>query len=516
MTEHLRTRRPPAAPADAGGRHLKSLARGGGLNLIGAVCNQVSLFTVMAVLAQRLGSGDVGRYAESYALLSLLGLLSLAGFRAGMTRFVAIHLADDDPARLRGTVRLGLVLTVAASSTIGIALALGAGWLASVFRDPQLATGIRLVGLTLPAATFSDAALAATQGWRTQRPFTFIGRIFEPVLRLVLTVALLGVGAGLAGALWAVVIGAWAAAGLAARSLHVLMRSTPRVARIYPVRAIFSFSMVSWVSALAATGLIWADTLLLGRFTTAADVGVYNVATRLVMLAVFVMAPINAAFAPHMAHLHHTEQAPELARTYGSATSWILRLSMPAFVLLVAFPGELLRFFGPDFRTGATVTVILSLGQLVSAAAGPCGTVLSMSGRVGLNMADNVGVLVANVGLNLWLIPQYGAVGAAVAWSASLVAVNLVKLAQVRLLLHVPVGGAGVVKGLLAALPAAAVAAVVQLALTNWVETVLVGGFAVLAVYAGSVVALGLSADDRTAIAAVAGRRRRGRSQPAG
>ena len=40
-------------------------------------------------------------------MLSLLGLLALSGFRAGLTRFVAVHLADDDPAAVRGTVRLG-------------------------------------------------------------------------------------------------------------------------------------------------------------------------------------------------------------------------------------------------------------------------------------------------------------------------------------------------------------------------------------------------------------------------
>jgi O-antigen/teichoic acid export membrane protein len=492
------------AGLDAGGeRHLASLARGGGLNLVGAVCNQLSLFGVMAVLAHVLGSADVGRYAECYAILSLLGLLSLAGFRAGMTRFVAIHLADQDPARLRGTIRLGLTLTIVASSTLGIGLALAAGWLAALFHDPALASGIRLVGLTLPAATFSDAALAATQGWRTQRPFTYIGRVFEPVVRLGLTVVALLAGTGLDGALWAVVIGAWSAAALAARALAALMRETPHVARIYQVRAIFSFSMVSWVSALAATGLIWADTLLLGHLTRAADVGVYNVATRLVMLAVFVMAPINASFAPHMAHLHHTGQMTGLARAYGSSTSWILRLSMPAFVMLVVFPRDLLRFFGPEFRLGAAVTVVLACGQLVSAAVGPCGTVLTMSGRVGLNMVDNVGVLVANVLLNLWLIPAHGAVGAATAWSVSLVVVNLVKLAQVRYVIGVSVAGAGVTKGLLAAIPAAAAGGLVQALVEPWWIAVPLGGVAVLAVYLAALLAFGLSDDDRITLAAL-------------
>lgn len=497
--------------AATGGAHLTGIARGGGLNLVGAICNQAALFAIMAVLANVLGSRAVGRYAECYALLALLGLLSLAGFRAALTRFVAIHLADDDAAGLRGTVRLGLGITLAGSTVLGAGLAAAAPWVASLFHDPALTEGIRLVGLTLPAATFSDAALAATQGWRTQRPFTLIGRIYEPLARLALTGLALVLGAGLIGTLWALVIGAWSAAGLAAWSLARRMRTATRARPAYRIREVTGFSLVSWVSALAATGLIWADTLLLGNLRTAQEVGVYNVATRLVMLAVFVMAPINAAFSPHIAHLHHTGQPRELARAYGSATGWILRLSMPAFVLLVVFPGELLHLFGHGFHTGAAITVILAAGQLVSAAAGPCGTVLTMSGRVWLNMVDNVGVLVLNVVLNLWLIPVYGAIGAAVAWSVSLVVANMAKALQVRYVLGVTVAGSGIVKALVAAIPTVIVAELVDRYVPGWVLPLVVGTAAIGVTYLGAVLVLGLSADDRTMLRALV----RGRRRPA-
>ena len=109
--------------------------------------------------------------------------------------------------------------------------------------DPSLVTGIRLTGLTLPASTISDAALSATQGWRTQRPYTFIGLIFEPVLRLVLTALALAFGYGLTGAFWALTIAAWAAALLALRALQVRMRRARGALPTYGLRAIFSFSM---------------------------------------------------------------------------------------------------------------------------------------------------------------------------------------------------------------------------------------------------------------------------------
>ncbi|MDI5940965.1 oligosaccharide flippase family protein [Micromonospora sp. DH15] len=106
------------------------MARGGGLNLLGALLSQAAVFLIMLLLARVLGIREVGRYAQCYAVLSLAGLLSLSGFRAGLTRFVAVHLADADAPALRGTIRLGLA--VSAGSSVVLAGALAAAWSASL------------------------------------------------------------------------------------------------------------------------------------------------------------------------------------------------------------------------------------------------------------------------------------------------------------------------------------------------------------------------------------------------
>lgn len=498
-------------PSDRGGdsEGLQGLARGGGLNLIGAVVNQVSLFAITAILAIPLGSRDVGRYATCFALLSLLGLLSLVGFRSAMTRFVAIYLADRDAANLRGTVALGLALSLASSVTLGLLLAVFAPRVAQWYADPALVAPLRLTGLALPAATLSDAALAGTQGWRTQRPFTMIGRIIDPVSRLVVTAAVLFLGYGVVGAFWALAITSWVSAVLALGALFSRLSRLPRAPMSYPIRRIFSFSMVSWVSALASTGLIWTDTLLIGVLKGNADVGVYNVSTRIVTLAVFVMAPINAAFGPQLAHLHHVGEHAQIARIYRAASTWIVRLALPAFVLLTVFPAHILAFFGHDFATGATVTAILAVGQFVNASTGPCGTVLNMSGRVAINMVDNVAVLALDIALNLLLIPRLGIVGAAIAWSTSLAVVNLTRVVQVWRFEHVLPWTSGMLRATVAAAAAAAVALLIRENVHERLWSVVLGGVAILVVYLLVVRALGISADDRVVLQSIVRRRRK-------
>src|SRR5437764_5402371 len=107
------------------------------------------------------------------------------------------------------------------------------------------------------------------------------------------------------------------------------------------------------MASLASAGLIWADTILLGAYKTSADVGVYQVATRMVMLAAFVMTPVNAAFAPRIADLYQRGRRDSLHHTYVGATSAILHLSLPAFAVCVVLPKELLSMFGRRFEVGA-------------------------------------------------------------------------------------------------------------------------------------------------------------------
>jgi O-antigen/teichoic acid export membrane protein len=501
---------PPADDArEESDREILGIARGGALNIGGQLCSQISFFLITLILARTLGRADVGVYAQGFAFLVLLGLLSLSGFRAGLTRFVAVHLAERDWGALRGTVRLGLGLSALASVVLAaILFALASVLATNVFSDGSVATALRFVAIALPASVFIDAALSATQGFKTMKAYATIGLIVEPALRLSLTAGALAMGWGLRGALVALVASNYVGAGLAALALRRLMRG-PRATPRYDVRQLFVFSTVSWMASLASAGLIWADTILLGAYKTSTDVGVYQVATRMVMLAAFVMTPVNAAFAPRIADLYQRHRTASLHNTYVAATSWILRLSLPAFVLCVVMPNELLSIFGRRFEVGATVVVVLALGKFVDSATGPCGLMLNMSGRPGLSLFDNVLVLVANVALNVWLIPQYGIEGSAVAWAVSLALVNVLRVVQVKKVLGMFPFGVGEAKALVAAFAAAGT----TLAIQDWradvnVVTLLVGGVVLAATYICVIAALGVTDDDRLVWQALRGRRR--------
>ena len=489
------------------------MGRGAGLNVAGAALHQGSLLLILLLLARNTSGADVGRYALCYALLTILSLLALGGVRATLTRFVAMRLADADPGGVRGTIRLGMLVAVGGSLVVSTLLAVFSEQVASLLNEPGLQPGILLVAVAVTAVTIEGAALAATQGWRSQRAFTLIGQILDPGLRLVLTALALWFGFGLMGSLWAIVISTWTAAILSVIALLRRMRRVERARPRYDPRPMASFAVVSWASTLATTGLVWADALLLGYLASVEDVGLYTVATRLVGLAIFVLNPINSAFVPNVAHLYHLGDRQGVDTAYGAVNRWILRLSVPAFIMLLAFPKDLLGLFGDDYTvaSAAAVTVVLAIGQLANAAAGPSGSVLNMTGLVKLSLVDNMAVLVLNISLNLVLIPLYGVMGAALAWTVSLILVNGTKYFQVRRILGVRARGTGMSTTLIAALPAAAVAVTLSLVLDGSPGILLVAGPAVLFVYLGVLLLRGLEPDDRALLTRAFGGRR-GRS----
>ena len=352
---------------------ILGLARGGGLNLIGAVCNQLAGLGITLLIARELGRAQLGRYAQAYAVMAILGLLSLSGLRTGMLRFVAVHRAERDPGSVRGVVRLGIALTTGSSLLLGIGLFFAAPWLVEVvFHDARLVLPLQIVALTLPAATLMDSALAATQGYRTMKPYAVIGLMFE-LARAP------GCDRPAAQprhrAAWDDDRAAGQQRGgcAARRGRPVPAAGAPTTPTRYHLRDLFGFSMVEpgWRHGHHRTDL--------GRHHHAGHLPLERRGRRLQ----------RRHPAGHPGHLRdagdqllaeppHRRPLPPWAdrrpRPRLRRGHELDPAAVPARLrrAVVVFPRDLLAIFGKGFQVGAAVTIILAAGKLIDAGTGPC------------------------------------------------------------------------------------------------------------------------------------------------
>jgi O-antigen/teichoic acid export membrane protein len=178
------------------------------------------------------------------------------------------------------------------------------------------------------------------------------------------------------------------------------------------------FGMPLVPSALALWAITWIDREFVAWYKGAGQVGVYSVAVKIASIITFVMVAFRTAWP---AFAYSIEDDREARRTYSfvltyllAAVSWCalgLGALAPWWVkLLTSRPGYLqaekgvgLLAFSFALYAGYTV---LAIGS-------------GRARRTQLNwVVTGAGALV-NVGLNFWLIPAYGFVGASIATLAS-------------------------------------------------------------------------------------------------
>lgn len=504
---------PPETPSPTLETETLGVARGGGFNAVGALFNQAARLLITLILGRLLGTESVGIYYLAVAFHDLVLLFCAGWFQSTLTHFVASQRAKGDDAAIRRIVTVGLTVSTLLALVLAAIMALVADPLArTVFGERELALPLVLAAAALPFSVFGDVALAATRGFKTMRPYVLIKLIYEPGGRLVITCIAIALGAGVVaavGALLAVNATAAVAAWWALRRRLPAERSPGDI----PMKRMFSFSFLAWGSALAIDAFIWADTLLIGALRNAEDVGLYQVATRVVLLSAIFVFPLGAAFGPRISDLYSRGESELLGRVYQAVAGWVLRLSLPFFVALVVFPEEILSVFGQDFEEAALVTVLLAFGALFNSATGPANLMLTMSGRPGVLLANAAATLALNIGLNVWLIPEHGIYGAAVAWTISLFFMNAVVAGLVWFTLRAHPFGPGFWKGLLAAAIALAATAGVDRALDGLLG--LVVGVVVLVVTLGvASVTLGLTEEDRLVLGRVVGFLRRSPGRP--
>jgi O-antigen/teichoic acid export membrane protein len=222
-----------------------------------------------------------------------------------------------------------------------------------------------------------------------------------------------------------------AAAALLAVAMPHAFAPTRAAAR---ARALLRFSLPQTLTVVLLQTMLWTDTLLLGRLRTAAEVGIYTIVQRLLSPAQTVSTATGQMFAPRIAAEHARGDRATLEVMLKRVTYWNVSLAIPVFGVLLLVPEALLRLFGVAYTTGATALAILAVGQLFSAATGPLGQVINMSGRPYLTLVNNAAVATLNVVGCIVLIPRYGMTGAACSTTGSIVLVNIVKLVQVRVL----------------------------------------------------------------------------------
>jgi O-antigen/teichoic acid export membrane protein len=396
-------------------------------------------FVLSVLLARFLGSGGYGLYALAFAWSGFLMIPAILGLDRFLVRGIAVYEIQEKWRLMRGLLRRTNQLVLLTSTTIAMCgMIVAVTWLSPPLRGP-FAVAMLLVPVTTLTILRQGAMQAIGRVVSGQLPEYLI----RPLLIIVGVVALELVGRGaltpttaIAANVTGVTVAFVVGAVLLRRALPTALRSVrPEFVTREWLIASLPIMLISGVSM--ANG--YAATLVVGTLDGPRAAGVYSVVQRGAELIVMLLFATNMPLAPAIARLHASEDRLGLEHTIERVARATLLVSVPVAVAFMAFPGTYLSLFGAGFRTGATALVILALGQLFNAAAGPSGNVLIMTGHERAAVRGVAVGLLANVVLAIVLVPRFGVTGGAIAYASSLVLWNTALVVLARRLVGVNV-----------------------------------------------------------------------------
>jgi O-antigen/teichoic acid export membrane protein len=434
---------PPGAtlprPPDPGAS--RKYIRGSSLLLGGRFISLGLNLLVQVLVVRYLSKSDYGAFAYGLGVASIGSSAVLLGLDKSLARFVPIYNERGEPRKAFGAIALAVGLVASLGVSL-VAVCYGLRGLlgASVVADP-LALSLLLVLIALAPVDALDSLLQGLLAvFVGPRAIFFRRHVLGPGLKLAVVLLVMLTAGDVYLLAWGYLFG-----GILGLSTYVVILArawkkqgllgyaTPTAIDV-PAREVLGYSLPLLSSELVFI-LRGAFTLVLLEYlqsTTA--VAEYRAVLPFARLNLVVMQSFSLLFIPVASRLFVRNDREGFNSLYWQTAIWISIFSFPAFALTFSLAGPLTQLlFGPEYAAAGAVMAVLALGHYLHAAVGFNQYALRVQGHVRYIVAADVVAGAAGLALNLFLIPRYGALGAAVGTTVAFVLHNA--LSQLGLVL---------------------------------------------------------------------------------
>lgn len=385
-----------------------------GGNLVAFVAGAVA----SVVLARMLRPAQLGTYALVLMAAGVMAMLVTTGIPHAATKYVAEYDARGERETALRVLGALARVEIAMAVAVGTIAFVSAPWLERSFGAPGFAPAFRIAAAALPVTTLAGLILAGLQGVQDYRRITLISLVGTVVL-FSGTIGLLVVGAGVPGAIGAFAITGALTATLGAGALRkhglsLFRASLPSVSIAKLRRYVPAVGAVLLLDAV-----VWqrSEVLFLGVFRSREEVAWYALAFG---IAATVMRLIPRALAfvlpPVASGLYGRGDPVGMQVLFRTGSRYLAILAAPLVVggAVVAEP-LLVNVYGEGYRRAALVLPLLMLAAGVGAVGSVTASIQNGIERQDLVLKVALAATAVNLGLDVWLIPAWGIVGAAVA-----------------------------------------------------------------------------------------------------
>jgi O-antigen/teichoic acid export membrane protein len=371
-------------------------------------------YGVVYYLTRRMTVEVWGAWSAFLALLNIILLISDQGLNVAVKRYVS---AAREKEELGGVVRMTFVLRVIASLLFTLAIAL--------LMRPALALIGQSFYLALMQRSLLLIALYGTMEYFKylfealhRLRFTFIVTTLEHGLKFLLVIMLFRGGNQFVAIITAFTVAvAVALAGGVLLTVQTIPRLFASSAPARMMRQAYLYSLPVFLISIAGFISLEIDTIMLKNMRTDYETGIYSVAKQIVMFLPHIAVTLSMGTIPGIA-VFDIETARSQRRLYYRMLGGLagIYLLVCLGVAALALWGMRL-FFRPEYHAASTPLMVLIPFVVFNALTIYSGSLMVYRGLAWQRSMNVILTVIANVLLNWWLIPIWGAVGAAAASS---------------------------------------------------------------------------------------------------
>ena len=410
---------------DESAKHSHEVAWGSFWGLVGTLALKVVSFAYAIYVARAFSQENVGLFYLALSVISVIGFWRDLGLPAALQRYVPFFEAKKQGGKALSLLKISFAVELVLGAALSAVLFIFADSIGALYQNAAIAEGLRLLAAYVVFENLSKVFISYLQGRGDIKACQFLNNV-QNITKLVFTLLLFG----FYGATLFTLSVAFSLSFLATILLGVplLLRrlkdhegggSEPLsnkelMADILPFGITLTIVQSFWI-LISST-----DRVLLGYFgnpaTSIETVAVYSIATQLALTIMVFPGAFGSIFLPVISRLAGKDDHATMRKVMQTSQRWILFITIPIALATMAFSGEMLSvFYGGNYRSGGAAMAIFILGLMFSTFIYPI--TLALAGmrlvRLELNVAIAAGV--ANVILNVMLIPGFGMEGAAFA-----------------------------------------------------------------------------------------------------
>lgn len=418
-------------------RHIKStlFVEGFG-SLIINIVNKLLLLYISILLFRTLGSAQYGIYSYVQSIIFILIIPAEFGIFNLVIREVSYAVSQENHSLVKGIYRWASKTGGVISLSIVVISLITVSIFRENFSDLERLTffwGVSLV----PIITLEHINSAALQGFKKiilgQLPKIILFPLFHILFILVfskLTPNLLTAKSVMAFKSLSMLLSLLIAMYIYFFNLPKSIReSSPIYKQNAWIRSILPLGLSSGLNIIKSRTSI----ILLGFFTNASDIGVFQVAISTAEITAMVLYITNLVLAPQFASLFIQGKLDKLQRLVTISARIIFLYNIIITILIILFGRTILTvLYGDEIINAYPILIILILGQMVNSLAGSVAYLLNMTGHEN-EVLRAIGISsIFSIIANLIFINLWGIIGAALANSLSLMIAQFLMLIKVK------------------------------------------------------------------------------------